>query len=420
MSGLLRAVFAALVVVFLVSGCAEPEARTEQVRPVRAIKVGDVTGIRGRAFPGRAAAKDEVDLSFQVAGPLISLPVDVGSRVNQGDVIATIDPRDFQAALANAEANLERERVNLVTMQTGARPEEIEQLKADIAEAEATHLEAVADYDRYKQLLEKKAATKQDYDIAVARRDRTAAQLKVTQEALKIGMTGARPEDIDAKRAEIRALEAGVAAARNQLDYTVLTAPFTGEVAARYVDNFQSIQTKQPVVRLLDISRIEVTVQIPESVIPLVPLVKQVRCRFDVFGDREFVGHVTKVGSEASQTTRTYPVTVEIEQPDDVRILPGMAATVRNQLEEDANRAKGELIVPPAAVFSMEEGQQSYVWVVEEPDKTVARREVTIGELTPVGLAVLEGVQRGDWVVTAGVNSLRENQQVSILREEGR
>ncbi|MFG0251991.1 MAG: biotin/lipoyl-binding protein, partial [Phycisphaerales bacterium JB038] len=231
MSGVLRAAFAALIVGLLAAGCAEPEARTEQVRPVRAIKVGDVTGIQGREFPGRAAARDEVELSFQVAGPLISLPVDTGSQVKQGSVIATIDPRDFQTALASAEANLQRERVNLVTMQTGARPEEVEQLKADVAEAEATHLEAAANYDRYKQLLERSAATKEDHDIALARRDRTAAQLKVAQEALKIGESGARPEDIDAKRAEILALEAAVTAARNQLDYTVLTAPFDGEVA---------------------------------------------------------------------------------------------------------------------------------------------------------------------------------------------
>jgi multidrug efflux pump subunit AcrA (membrane-fusion protein) len=94
-----------------------------------------------------------------------------------------------------------------------------------------------------------------------------------------------------------------------------------------------------------------------------------------------------------------------------------MAATVRGKLDESADGAPGELVVPPSAVFSTEEGQQSYVWVVEEPAMTVTRREVTIGELTPVGLAVLEGIQRGDWIVTAGVNTLRENQEVRILQE---
>jgi hypothetical protein len=86
-------------------------------------------------------------------------------------------------------------------------------------------------------------------------------------------------------------------------------------VAAKHVDSFQTVQAKQSIVRLLDVSRIEVTVQIPESLISLIPQVKKVACRFDAFPNREFFGQVTKIGSEAWQTTRTYPVTVQIDQP---------------------------------------------------------------------------------------------------------
>ncbi|MEW4526670.1 MAG: efflux RND transporter periplasmic adaptor subunit [Maioricimonas sp. JB045] len=405
-----------LIATLMLAGCDEPVSRAEPVRPIRAVRVGDLSAVHGREFSGRAEAKTEVDLSFQVSGPLITLPVDVGSKVKAGDVIAAIDPRDYQAALDRDRGNLERARANLAAMVAGARPEEIEQLKAAVSEAQATYEEALSDFERQKALLAQDATTQQDYDISVARRERNSAQLKAAKEALNIGLTGARPEDLEAKRSEIRALEAAVATSQNQLDYAVLTAPFDGEVAARYVDNFQTVQAKQPIVRLLDVAAIEVTVQIPETIVSLVPMVKQVICRFDALPDREFVGHVTKIGSEASQTTRTYPVTVEIEQPEDVRILPGMAATVRNKPDEAADEADGELVIPPAAVFADTE-QQSYVWVVDEGSGTVARKPVTTGELTPVGLAVTEGLERGEWVVTAGVNSLREGQQVRIVEE---
>ena len=408
-----------LLMGLLLAGCSEPKEAVVAVRPVRAIKVGDVTWIKGREFPGRANAKNEVDLSFRVAGSLISLPVDVGSQVQQGDVVAILDPRDFEAALASAQGNLARAKANLTAMETGARAEEVEQLKAAVAEAEATHNEALGEHDRYKRLLEQGAGTQQQFDIALARRDRTAAQLTTAKEALNIGLTGAREEDLQAKRSEIMALEAAVKSASNQLEYTVLKAPFSGEVAARYLDNFQTVQAKQPVIRLLDLSTVEVTVQVPEAVISLVPLVKQVSCQFDVFGDREFVGRVTKIGSEASQTTRTYPVTVEIPQPEDVKILPGMAARVRNKPDEDDEQTETQLVVPPTAVFAAETGEQSYVWVIQEPANTVSRREVTVGEITPVGLAISDGLSRGEWVVTAGVNSLREDQPVTILQEKG-
>ncbi len=402
------------------AGCSSPDSRSEPIRPVRAMKVGDVMSIGGREFPGRAAAKNEVELSFQVPGLLTSLPVDVGTDVKKGDVIGTLDPRDFETALANAQGTLAQARASLTAMETGARPEEVEQLKAAVAEAEANYKEAKSAFDRTDKLYARGAATEQELDVALARRDRTAAQLATAKEDLNIGLKGARKEDLDAKRAEIRALEAAVATAKNQLDYTVLKAPFDGEIAARYVDNFQTVLAKQAVVRLLDVSTIEVTVQIPESVIPLVSLVKQVSCRFDVFGDREFIGHVTKTGGEASSTTRTYPVTVEIPQPDDVRILPGMAAKISNKPDESQENSEGSLVIPPAAVFTAEGKGQSYVWVVKEPEMVVARREIKLGELTRVGMVVLEGLERGEWVVTAGVNTLRENQQVKVQQEEGR
>lgn len=401
-------------------GCPQPAAESEAIRPVRAIKVGDLKAIQGREFPGRAKARDEVELSFQVSGPLISLPVDVGSPVKKGDVLAAIDPRDFQAALDSNQGNLERARANLLAMERGARPEEIEQLKALVAEAEAAYRQAAAEHERNAKLVKSGAVTKSEFDMTLARTERTAAEVTKAKEELNIGLKGARQEDLDAKRAEIKALEAAVANAKNQLDYAVLTAPFDGKVAARYVDNFQTVQAKQPIVRLLDVSKIEVTIQVPESVIALIPRVKKVLCRFDALPGQDFVGQITKIGSEASQTTRTYPVTVAVDQPEEAQILPGMAATVSRHPEDAEETAAEDLVVPPAAVFTKESGQQTYVWVVDEGSRKVKEQAITTGQLTPVGITVTQGLQKGQWVVTAGVHSLREDQEVKILQEGSR
>ncbi len=413
-------VYVCLLATLMGSGCGQSSPAPEVVRPVRAIKVGDLKAISGRQFPGRAEAVDDVELSFRVAGPLVSLPVDVGTEVKKGDVIASVDPRDYQTALDSAQGNLGREQANLLAMERGARPEEIEQLKANLAQAEASYQQAVAEFERYEKLLPQGAVSQSDYDISLARRNRTQEEIRAAQEELNMGVKGARPEDLDAKRAEIKALEAAVTNAQNQLDYTMLKAPFDGQVAARYVDNFQTVQAKEPIIRLVDITKIEVTVQIPESLISLIPQVKKVACRFDAFPDRDFVGQVTKIGSEASQTTRTYPVTVQIEQPEDVQILPGMAASVRNEPVENGDATAPNMVVPPSAIFTDQAGGPSYVWVVEEGSQKISQRQVTTGELTPVGIAVLEGLARGEWVVTAGVNLLHEGQAVKLLQEGSR
>ena len=411
---------ACICAAILAAGCGTAAPAPEVVRPVRAVKVGDLKAISGREFPGRARAVDEVELSFRVAGPLVSLPVDVGTEVKKGDVVASIDPRDYQAAWDSAQANLARAQANLLAMERGARPEEIERLKSAVAQAEASYQQALAEFERNAELLPEGAVSRTDYDISLARRDRTQEEIKSAQEELNMGLRGARPEDLDAKRAEIKALEAAVANAKNQLDYTVLTAPFDGTVSARYVNNFQTVQAKEPIVRLLDITKIEVTFQLAENLISLVPQVTQVACRFDAFPGRDFPGKITKIGSEASQTTRTYPVTVQIEQPEDVLILPGMAATVRNQPEESADTTIRDILVPPSAVLAGEAGGPTYVWVVDEGSQKVSRRQVTTGELTPAGIAVTEGLTLGEWVVTAGVNLLHEGQAVKIRQEGSR
>jgi RND family efflux transporter MFP subunit len=415
---------ACALVALMSMGCRKATSEPETIRPVRAVKVGDLKAILGREFPGRAKATHEVDLSFRVSGPLVSLPVDVGTRVKKDDIVAVIDPRDFQTALNSAEGNLSMAQANLLAMERGARPEEVEQLKAALARAEAEYRRAVADHERNEKLLPERAASQAAFDATLAQRDLAAALVTEAKEDLNIGLRGARLEDLEAKRAEIKALKAAVENAQNQLDYTVLKAPFDGTVAAKYVHNFQTVQAKQPIVRLLDVSKIEVTVQVPESLIGLAPRVKKATCRFDAFPGREFVvAQITKIGSEASQTTRTYPVTVVVDQPEDVQILPGMAAIVRAEPPEDETEPGEEIVVPPSAVFtdrSGQDGQQSCVWIVGEDGGKVARRAVTTGELTPVGIAIAEGLKAGEWVVTAGVHSLRDGQQVRIAQEGSR
>ncbi len=87
----------------LLWGCEEQKVRREIIRPVRAMRVGDAKELERQPRPGRAKATQEVNLSFRVSGPLISLPVNVGDEVKKGQVLARIDPNDFEVRLRNSE-----------------------------------------------------------------------------------------------------------------------------------------------------------------------------------------------------------------------------------------------------------------------------------------------------------------------------
>ena len=101
--------FALFVLVIPLSACEQEQAERRPPRLAYATRVADTSGLSERTFPGRARAGQEVNLSFRVAGPLITFPADVGDEVKAGDVMARIDPHDYETRVRTVEAQVERE-----------------------------------------------------------------------------------------------------------------------------------------------------------------------------------------------------------------------------------------------------------------------------------------------------------------------
>jgi len=355
-----------LAVALLLVACTEDVAQQahEVIRPVRAIKVADASTFQERWFSGTAKGTQEIDLSFRVSGPLISRNVDVGSKVKEGDLIAQIDPATFRADLDEAKANL--------------------------AVANAALRDA-------NEQLEKK-------QILVDRGVESTAALDTLKAA------------VGQAEANVLAREAIVKRRELELSYTSLQAPFDGIVVRTYVENFSDVQAKQAVVRLVDNSKIEMTINIPESLISQASTITKGVVRFDALPDLVIPATLKEIGTEASEATRTYPVTIEMQQPEGATILPGMAGRAtasKDQLPQEAAR----IVVPETAVFTKSDPGRTHVWIVDETTKTVSSREITTGGLVREGLSVSDGLEPGEWVVTAGVNYLEEGQKVSLLDE---
>ena len=352
----------------IVSGCQEEVSKKEAIRSVRAIQVSDPSDFAKRWFPGQAKATQEVDLSFRVAGPLVTFPVNVGDKVNKGEEVARIDPRDFEVDLRNAQGQLDK--------------------------AKAVLQKAETDYERLARIKKRDAGA-----VSQALIDRSLQQ-------------------VESSKAEIRSLKASVDAARDRLGYSYLKAPFDGIVAATYVENHEDVKAKQPIVRLIDHSEIEMIVNIPENLIShadyLETAGKVLKVRFDSFPDREIEAQIKEIGKEASKTTRTYPVTLVMDQPEDIKILPGMAGNAASSVPPAGMQDQSQVVIPETAVFSPDENN-TYVWVIDDKVKKVSKREVKTGKLLDSGIEVLEGIQPGEWIATAGVHYLKEGQQVRIL-----
>jgi RND family efflux transporter MFP subunit len=334
-----------------------------KARRVVALALLAADALNGRVFPGKARATQEVNLSFRVPGRLVTLPVKVGDVVSEGQILAQLDPRDFQVELRNAQAQLAEAKAALILTR-----DELERAQ------EAHRRGGVADIELSRR---------------VANRDRAQAQ--------------------------VESLEASVDAAQDALNDTNLEAPFAGAIAATYVENHEDVMAKREILRLLDASHIEMVVEIPEQAISLISYVRDITCEFDPFPGREVPAEIKEIGKEASRTTRTFPVTLIMEQAEDFRVLPGMTGQARGRVELPEGDTAGGIEVPLSAVASFD-GTTSYVWVIDETTGNVSRRDVTLGEMTAVGIRV-QGLEPGLWVATAGVHYLTEGQQVRILGE---
>ena len=408
-----------LVFSILLTACDDKEVAQEVVQPVWAMKTGDVSAILETNFPGRAKAENEVNLSFRIFGPLITRPVDVGDEVKMGDVVAQIDPQDFEVRLGNVEGQLERAKSELAAMRI-ARPEDIRYARAAVQEAEAALTLANKELDRLNRIKAQDpgAIAQAAIDRAVKAKREAEAQLLQGKESLRVTEVGARPEDIAAKEAQIKSLGASVQRAEDDLTYTFLRAPFDGVMVATYVENFEFVQAQQPIVRLLDPSSIEFDIFVPESLIVYAPYVQSATVRFDAYPDLEVGATIKEISKEASQATRTYPVTLLMDVTAGIEILPGMAgkATILAELPEGSEEVGTE--IPATAVFASNNLGTSYVWVVDETNKTISRREIGVGKLTDFGILVKSGLEAGEWIVFKGVNSLNDGQKVRIIAND--
>ncbi len=356
------AVFVLLAGAFL-SCRGREEPPPPPLRPVRYHEVSSSSGQRVRTFSGVARANVESNLSFRVSGNVQRRLVEVGDRVERGQLIAELDPTDFELHVEEAQAALLQ------------------------AQAQARRVEA--DYERVRGLYENRNAARSDLDASRAAAESARAQIDAAVQRLE--------------------------QARSQLSYTRLRAPLGGSIAAVDIEVNENVRAGQKVTMLTSGSRPEVEIAVPETLIGEFRVGSDVDVSFDALGEREFPAMITKVGVAAVGVATTFPVTVQLlEATPDVR--SGMAADVNFTFgTEDGG---GRFLVPAHAVAEDREGR--FVFVVESTEAgrgKVHRRAVTVGQLTGQGLEVLDGVSVGDLVVTAGVSQIQDGLEVKLEEE---
>ena len=404
---------------FGIMGLTSPQDHKESIekitiRPVKAEKLSSLPSIKTRSFPGVVEPAKESKLAFRVGGPLISFDVNIGQKVKKGDVLAQIDPRDYQVRILRIKAALAEATVTLSTMRKGARSEDIALLESQLTAARAQLHEAELNYQRFQALHDQKAAAGSAFDRAKTAYDVAKSGVMAAEQSLEKAKKGARPEEIEGMEARIKGLEADLMASKNALEDTKLKAPFDGVVNKKFVENFESVNPGQNIVSIFDFRQVEITISVPEELLIHKDAVVKYYCKLPSQPDRVFDAQFKEIGLNTTDSTQSYPLTVIMTLPDIMAVRPGMAADVFVDMKMNGNEKKGFLI-PLSAVFSDASGEPS-VWRIDPDTMRVQKTAVKQGDLYGDLIRIESALGEGDLIVTAGARFLREDQIVRLMK----
>jgi len=408
-------ILSSLTLLSVVAGCARQEADPPAlVRPVKTMVVAGAEDYRSRSFPGTVEASRRVELAFQVPGLIVEFPVREGQEVSEGELIGRLRPDEFEARLASLQGQLDQARARLQALRMGEREEERRRRAAQVRATEARLVNARTEYERFSRLMRTNSVAVADFEASQAAYLVAQEEHEIALEMVAKGMVG-REEDILAMEGEVRSLEGRVVEANLQLQDTSLRAPYDGVIAQRFVEDGQNVRAKEPVVRFQDVEEVEIAVDVPETVMAAdIALADIVQLTAEVSGAPgiQFPVTIREMAQVADPTTQTFNVRVVMEAPSEIRVLPGMTATV-TAVYRRASILGTRLLVPISTLYQTDAGQQ-VAWVLG-PDDTVRPRPVKVGAALGGQVEILEGLEPGERIAIAGATFLRDGMKVRDL-----
>ncbi len=349
----------------LLSACKKDvEVVAEPVRAVKTITISEGAKANNRQISGIVKTSDESELSFRVAGRVASVDVKTGDTVKKGQVLATLEQKTYLLAVQSA--------------------------KAKLASAKADLVEKSDDLKRQKNLKKKDFVSQAAVEQSQAAYSASKSNVDVAQTVL-----GNAQED---------------------LDNTVLKAPFDGAIAERSVDAYTEVAAGKAVFDLQSDDGFKVEVLMPETLIRDVSHDDTVHISFPTLSKTVISGKVSEIGAKADKGN-AFPVTVELsETPSEIRA--GMTAEVSFNFGE-AHGAEVYLIPVaaldvrvPAANEKVTQKEAS-VFVFNSEKKIAEKRIVSIGDINGNKLEVVKGLKAGDLLIVAGVPFITDGQSVT-------
>lgn len=356
---------------------------------------------------GTIEAQLATTVSSEIQGLTKDFKLQEGSRIKKGETILVrlkssgrkIDLAEAQAAHRRALSHLEKAR-------RGKRPEEIEEVRAQLKERKALMQKYERDLERASELLRNKIINLSEYNRTES--DFLAAKYQVQrlEQSLQLAEMGERREDIEAQEAEVQKHKANLDRMRDELAKTIIRAPISGFITKKHVEVGQWIQRGGKVADIINIDTVLVRTGIQEKDISNIKVGDLATITVDAYQGQTFKGKVRDIIPQADIASRSFPVKIEVENPR-FQLKAGMFARVTLFY----GTKKPAIMVPKDALNQL--GLRAHVFVVHQGNARLV--PVKTGRTVKSYIEIIEGrLAKGARVIVRGNETLRDRSKVIV------
>lgn len=272
---------------------------------------------------GKIQADNSANVSSKINAKVINLRVDVGSKVNAGDTIMYLDTKDFEAQLNQAEAAVATAQANLDKIKSGSRTEQIASSQALVEGAKTAYEVAEKNYERQKQLLKGGNTAQVNLEQAEQVFASTKAQYDSSSQNLTMLQNGSTEADINAVAATVKQAEAAVGIAKTSISYGTITAPITGTVTAKNINEGEMSGVGQSLITIVSSNELHIDSYAPEDILPKLEVGHKVKVKVSEFPDKTFEGEISTINAQIDSRNKNALVKIVLKEGSDI-LKPGM------------------------------------------------------------------------------------------------
>jgi multidrug resistance efflux pump len=276
---------------------------------------------------GTIDANEKAQINTKISAKVADIKVDVGTVVQKGDTIITLDTKDVEAQTAQAQAAVDIAQANLAKMQAGARPEQIAQAQSALDSAKTSYLNAKSNYDRNQQLFAAGGISQSQLETFQTQLSSAQAQYNSAQNQLDMLTKGETEETLNVLRAQVKQSQAALDLVKTQLANGTIVSPVSGIVSAKNINVGELASPGTVLVSVVNIDSLYIKASLPDGFIENVKVGQKVIVKVPDLPDKEFSGEVSVVNPVIDSRSKTTLVEVKLINQDSI-LKPGMLAEI--------------------------------------------------------------------------------------------